>query len=65
MSGCGKKGRQDNRGKGISQLAPKSGVPWIHHNCPRRNMLALFNNLKKSDASAVVNPVISWLFLPG
>ncbi len=27
--------------------------------CPRRNMLALFNSLKKSDASAAVKPVTS------
>ena len=27
--------------------------------CPRRNILALFNSLKKSDASAAVKPVIS------
>ena len=36
-----------------------------HHNRPLRNMLALFNSLKKSDASAVVRPVTFWLFLSG
>jgi hypothetical protein len=47
-------------------LGARRSCGQLHHSCPQRNMLALFNSLKKSGTCAnTVRPVTSWLFLYG